>query len=121
LVAALDTASNVCFRVSGSPGCGTWSEPWNRNVSGRASASYVTGSHNIKSGFQFMYANTGNQGILNKEYSFRLTSGVPNRVNESIKPNRTDVRGREFSWYAQDQWTKNTITLNYGLRHDHQN
>jgi hypothetical protein len=121
LVAALDTAINTCFRVSGAPGCGTWSEPWNRNGSGRASLSYVTGSHAFKAGFQWMYANTGNQGILNKEYSFRLTNGTPNRVNQSIKPNRTDVRGREFSWFAQDQWTRNKFTFNLGVRLDHQN
>jgi hypothetical protein len=120
IISATDTASGFCFRVSGGTGCGGWNRPFNRASYSRASASYITGSHAVKVGLQFRYGDVGTYGSASKEFSFRLTNGVPNRVTMNAYPNAERRKGVEWGYYVQDQWTRNRLTLNLGARIDHQ-
>jgi hypothetical protein len=85
-----------------------------------ASVSYVTGSHNMKFGFQDefgqidLYSQTVPASV---DYYF--INGVPNQVRQWATPIHTANRlSGEMGIYAQDAWTYKRATINMGLRYD---
>lgn len=119
IIPAYDTASGFCFRAAGGQ-CGGWNRPFNRADYNRANASYVTGSHAVKVGMSFRYGDVGTFGTYGSDIAFQLTNGVPNRITQYGRPDANQRKGVEWGYFAQDQWTKNRLTLNYGVRLDHQ-
>ena len=91
----------------------TFSRWWRR-------CSYVTGSHNMKFGFQDefgqidLYSQTVPASV---DYYF--INGVPNQVRQWATPIHTANRlSGEMGIYAQDAWTYKRATINMGLRYD---
>ena len=85
----------------------------------RASASYVTGAHSAKFGYQAAYQvqkqfTIGNPNMIS--YTFLL--GGPSSITQYI-PSQFSNRTRFDAFYAQDQWTVNRLTLQGGLRYEH--
>jgi hypothetical protein len=87
---------------------------------GAASASYVTGTHSIKVGFQdtwgpyrrYNNANADLYQVYNNLAPLQVTVlNTPLQVGEYIDSN--------LGIYAQDSWKLNKLTINYGLRFDH--
>ena len=86
----------------------------------RFTLSYVTGSHLSKFGVDLYQ---GSEGL--KEYDdlyqtnhslwYRFRNGVPERVTVWASPRGYYNTTTAFSFYAQDQWTLNKVTLNLGL------
>ena len=90
----------------------------------RGAASYVTGSHNFKVGFQLEQgvANRDNQVHGNVEYRFR--NNVPNRVIQHATyttPSLKSERTTDLGIFIQDQWTLPRLTINGGVRFDYWN
>jgi Carboxypeptidase regulatory-like domain len=82
-----------------------------------ASASYVTGSHNLKAGFQWGFGSYVLEYDINGDLSQRYRNGVASEV----RIYNTPVRSEEFlngdiGFYAQDSWTIDRLTVNAGLR-----
>jgi hypothetical protein len=88
-------------------------------------SSYVTGSHSMKFGYQGnwwrddrgMYTNT-------QDLAYTFRGGVPvapplAAITEYASPYFANARAREDSFFAQDQWTLNRLTLQGALRYDH--
>src|SRR5438874_3670726 len=83
-------------------------------------ASYVTGAHSIKVGYQGnwwrddreIHANTQNLA-----YSF--LGGRPTGITEYANPYFNNARATMASFFAQDQWTVNRLTLQGAIRYDH--
>ncbi len=84
----------------------------------QGSFSYVTGSHNFKAGFQQMNGRVGGQlSAIGGFFDMAYRQGVPNNVhiaNETL----SSTWGQEMSFYAQDTWTMDRLTINLGLRND---
>jgi len=86
-------------------------------ISQRFSASYVTGSHAFKTGFQLEESWVGlitEAGNNNVNYAFN--NRVPVSVIQWATPFSEDDRTNDYGFYGQDQWTLKRLTLNYGLR-----
>ena len=87
----------------------------------QGSFSYVTGSHNFKAGFQNMRSHRGQQlTALGGFFDMTYRQGVPTNAriaNESVSA----TWGREYSFYAQDTWTMDRLTVNLGVRNDNFN
>jgi hypothetical protein len=100
------------------------SQDWSSNqgfvLSWRASASYVTGAHSMKLGYQGGYHRINQSYFSNDNHlTYRLNYGVPNLLTLDLKPFKTGQRTRMESVYAQEQWTHRRLTLQGALRYDH--
>ena len=94
----------------------------NRQYRQRASVSYVTGQHALKTGVDLAeysegapdWANDANQINGARSYTFR--DRIPQQVTIWAVPFEALWRSLDIAAYAQDQWTIQRLTLNLGLR-----
>jgi Carboxypeptidase regulatory-like domain/TonB-dependent Receptor Plug Domain len=114
--------------VAINPGWGTQYANWNGRTTpataidpkkyvASASMSYVTGSHNVKGGFQWGFGSYVLEYDINGDLTQRYNNGVPYEVLIWSTP----VRSEEFlngdmGFFIQDQWTIDRLTVNAGLR-----
>ena len=90
----------------------------------QASMSYVTGSHNIKVGFGYMWGNfmhtVDANADLTQQYRSTVASGpftIPDTVIVRNTPLKYGERlNRDFGIYAQDSWRFKRFTINAGIR-----
>ena len=98
----------------------------------RFSASYVTGSHAFKVGFQtqqgvsdvesFVNSDGQNAACANCPVRYRFLNGAPIQLEQTATPYLLKNRIKaDLGVYAQDQWAVRRLTLNYGLRLDYFN
>ena len=86
----------------------------------RASMSYVTGSHNVKIGYQGYFSEVHNGRVPNhQQLRYTFNNQVPIAVSYFLSPrwdqhDRTQTAGL----YAQDQWTIGRMTLQGAVRYD---
>ena len=87
----------------------------------RMTVSYVTGAHNMKVGYQGSYQKSLQGRVANQtQMRYRFNNGVPNAVGYYISPRwEQNDRTAQQSLFVQDQWTKNRLTVQGGLRFDH--
>ncbi|HET9272045.1 MAG TPA: TonB-dependent receptor [Vicinamibacterales bacterium] len=85
----------------------------------RAAVSYVTGSHNIKTGFTLMHAwRYATQEPLNS-VTLTMRAGVPFSLTEYATPIQFhETLNYNAGIFAQDQWRMNRLSINYGVRLD---
>jgi hypothetical protein len=82
-----------------------------------SSASYVSAAHNVKAGFHWSWGPYENTRDTNADLQQVYTNGVPTRVNVYNTPLRYEDRLlADLGIYAQDSWSPNRLTLNYGVR-----
>jgi hypothetical protein len=85
----------------------------------RASASYVTGAHNMKIGYQGSYLIADSRFVRNDTLlSYRFNNGVPNRFTMNIPEWTTADRTGVAAIYVQDAWTRGRLTMQGALRYD---
>jgi hypothetical protein len=100
-------------------GGGTYQKSPDRyNIQG--SASYVTGSHNIKVGFQDSWGLDGNTLAQNADLVQNYQNGIPLNVTLEATANPktywSERLNANLGIYAQDQWTFKRLTVNYAGR-----
>ena len=100
------------------------SQDWSSNqgfvLNWRGSASYVTGAHSMKFGYQAAYHRINQSYFSNDTHLiYRLNYGVPNLLTMDLKPFDTGQRTRGEALYAQEQWTLGRLTLQGAIRYDH--
>ncbi len=91
------------------------------NFAYRAAASYVTGTHNVKVGFNRTHGFQLTRNYTFQPVEYRFNNGVPNQVTLWAYP--VTVRNHmdnDLGFYAQDRWTLNDrMTLGLALRYDY--
>jgi hypothetical protein len=100
------------------------SQSWlNNRTSGSSwfgSASYVTGSHSLKFGYQGNHWRDDREIFVNDQnlqYTFLL--GSPLSLTQYANAYNVNARAMQLSLFAQDQWTLGRMTLQGALRYDH--
>ena len=91
-----------------------WNTQWN------AAVTFVTGSHNVKVGYQGALLIDQRMNFGNTQFlQYRVNNAIPDQITLSINrfPIRQSVRNDGF--YAQEQWTLGRITLQGAVRYDH--
>src|SRR5437667_6217682 len=124
-----DLALNTVYGADGSNN--VWSGSYTRRFvtkyNTRFSASYVTGSHNFKTGFTYQRYNLGRPGRytdinqINHAVSYTFRNRVPTSVTIWATPFEFLEHTSGLGLFAQDQWTLGKVTLNLGLRYDASN
>jgi hypothetical protein len=85
----------------------------------RASASYVTGSHEMKVGYQGAYIRVKNwQFVSESQLNYRFNQGVPNQITFRLPEFHLSDRTGTAAVYVQDKWTRGRLTLQGALRYD---
>jgi hypothetical protein len=101
---------------------GSYSHNPRRLYQGRAAISYVTGTHNFKTGFNLRVYHEGNllknrdSNQINQARDYTFRNGVPVSVRIWAVPHGFEEAFRDVALYAQDQWTIGRATLNLGAR-----
>src|SRR4051812_12089537 len=90
-----------------------------QNANYRAALSYVTGAHSMKVGYQGAYMVAKSPGFVGQQISYRFNNGVPNQLTQRVGPTTTSNRTVPDALFVQDQWTRNRLTLQGGLRYEH--
>src|SRR2546423_5044647 len=85
----------------------------------RASASYVTGSHDLKIGYQGAYIIVDWWDLIpDSQLSYRFNQGVPNQFTFRLPEWHRADRTSTAAAYIQDRWTRGRLTLQGALRYD---
>jgi hypothetical protein len=85
--------------------------------------SYVTGSHQFRTGITLRQTTIGNIDELGSDgnmhgpaVDYRFNNGVPNQLTLLDAPWNFEESTRDIALFAQDQWTINRLTMNLGAR-----
>jgi hypothetical protein len=96
-----------------------WSSNVNWNSQWNAAVSFVTGSHNVKIGYQGALLYDDRKNFSNSEYfQYRFNNGVPDQITLTINRYPIRQRVRSDAFYAQEQWTLRRVTLQGAVRYD---
>ena len=98
-----------------------YNNSWNWNIHYRAAASYITGSHSFKVGFNNAYLHHENTTYTDPSapYSYNFANGSPTQITYRITPRTVKVNvDYDLGLFAQDRWTIGRWTLQGGIRYD---
>jgi hypothetical protein len=85
----------------------------------RASASYVTGSHALKTGLYLRHGWAVYSNQVNGDMGVTLLNGAPIQLTLTSTPWEYETKvNADLGLYAQDRWTFKRLTLNAGVRYD---
>ena len=96
-----------------------------RQFQQRFALSYLTGSHQFKTGVNVKLGRQGDiaklgfdKTIHGTAVNYRFNNGVPNQLTLLDAPWNFEERVNDVAFYVQDQWTMNRLTLNLGVRYN---
>jgi hypothetical protein len=90
------------------------------NTNYRVAASYITGSHALKIGFQGLNGSYNSRGnVPDPGIDLGFTGGVPTSLTQHAVPFKMDGRNKSYAVYASDQWTMARLTVTAGIRYDY--
>jgi hypothetical protein len=96
-----------------------YQDNWSNPNHWRASASYVTGSHSMKVGYQGSLLINETDRVRNPTLlAYRFNQGVPNQVSVAIPEWLTADTTEVGALFVQDTWTRNRLTVQGALRWD---
>jgi hypothetical protein len=96
-----------------------WMEAVTNSVAWTASASYITGAHSMKVGYQGNFWRDDRKIFVNSTgLTYTFINGVPFSLAENVSPFEIRARAMQASLYAQEQWTLGRLTLQGALRYD---
>jgi len=83
-------------------------------------ASYVTGAHSLKFGYQGnFWTDYREMHVNNQSLAYTFLAGTPISLTEYANSYVINARAASATVFAQDQWTLNRLTLQGALRWDH--
>jgi hypothetical protein len=92
----------------------------NNSFRGNLIASYITGSHALKVGWDFGWNNQADPNFsVDSPLAYRFNNGVPNRITLNATPFTNTSYDTEQSPYVQDKWTIDRLTMTAGVRYFH--
>ena len=124
LIRMTEQCSATCASNGGIPNLTYRSMNWNSHLASsqrwRASASYVTGSHSLKLGYEGTFLIDNQKSFTNNHsLSYRVNNGIPNQLTMSGQPFKRMNRTGSRSFYLQDQSTFGRVTLQGAVRYDY--
>jgi hypothetical protein len=123
LIRAVEQCGQGCAANGGIPNLTYRSLNWSNNVNWNtqwgATAAFVTGTHNIKVGYQGALLYDDRWNFTNSEYlQYRMSNGIPDQITQTINNFPVRQRVRFDAFYAQEQWTFGRATVQGAIRYD---
>ncbi len=85
----------------------------------RAAASYISGAHAVKVGFNDGRGWMQSTTYANQVVSYRFNNGVPNQLTQYAAPfGSRSEQDHDGGIYAQDRWSVGRLALTMGVRYD---
>jgi hypothetical protein len=118
-VAISDPARGVAYH-----GVGAITTGVSNQFNSRASMSYVTGSHNVKTGFTVVRGNVTTNVVRDPRdvgglpISYTFANGVPTQLTLFAGQYSDAHLDYDLGAFVQDQWALRSVTLSGGLRFD---
>ena len=107
-------AANYTYR-----GLEQWGYAEGATNSYNGSASYVTGSHNIKAGYQYYWLRQLDETIAaDNQLLYRAQRGVMNQVTYRLPTRSNNTVTQLHGFFAQDQYTRGRLTASGAIRWD---
>ncbi len=107
-------AANYAYR-----GLEQWGYAEGATNSYNAGASYVTGSHSVRVGYQQYWLRQLDETIAqDNQLAYRFNQGVPNRVTYRLPTRSNNTITQLHGIFAQDQYTRGRMTLSGAVRWD---
>jgi hypothetical protein len=98
----------------------TYSNNWNHTFHYRVAASYITGTHALKVGFNDAKGMSRNGTNANQPVSYLFNNFQPVSLTLRATPYTDGVSvDHDLGLFVQDKWTMGRFTLGVGLRYDH--
>jgi carboxypeptidase family protein len=124
LIRVVEQCATGCADNGNIPGLNYRSVNWfsniNWNNSWNAAASLVTGSHNIKFGYQGGLLIDQRKNFGNDQYiNYRTNNAVPDQITLNINRFLVLQSVRFDAFYVQEQWTMGRMTVQGAMRYDH--
>ncbi len=91
---------------------------YQKHATWEAAMSYVSGTHNMKGGYQAGYMSNRNTTYVGRQISYRFNNGLPNQLSQRVGTNRTSNSLLYNAVFIQDQWTRSRLTLQGALRYE---
>ena len=105
------------YRYRGIP---TWGPAKGNTDDVQATASYVTGAHGAKVGYQMRRLDLLDKDQAGQtQLAYRFNRGVPNAVSYYMPDFGRRTITTTHSVFVQDSWTRGRLTLQGALRYDH--
>jgi hypothetical protein len=113
-IGIVDSGTGISYRATTSEG-GVSSDTHN----GKLVMTHVTGSHNLKIGGQWIKG-TADQFYSSERVSYGFINGVPDSVTLRATPGNALMNlDLNLGLFVQEQWTRDRLTLNAGVRFDY--
>ena len=107
-------AANYAYR-----GLEQWGYAEGATNSYNAGASYVTGSHSIRVGYQQYWLRQLDETIAaENQLAYRFNQGVPNQVTYRLPTRSNNTVTQLHGIFVQDQYTRGRLTLSGAVRWD---
>ncbi len=87
------------------------------SIHNHGAISYVTGPHNFKTGFTYSYMRQ-DATFYSPGLNYRFRDGVPNQITKFAHPYNPETQFNVLGLYAQDVWTINRLSVQWGVRYD---
>ncbi|MBI4263933.1 MAG: TonB-dependent receptor [Acidobacteria bacterium] len=115
MISVVEQSTGLRYRINN-----TYNNTLVPNFAYRAAMAYVTGTHNIKVGFNRVHGFQDTTTYALNPVSYRFNNGVPNQITlESTPRPLRNHQDNDLGFYAQDRWTLNRYTVNLALRYDY--
>ena len=103
-------------------GVESWGPAHGHNDLLSASASYVTGAHSMKAGYQYSQLDLLDHDEPNQtQLGYRFNQGVPNAVSYYLPGFGRRTKTQLHGFFAQNSWTLGRLTLQGAVRYDRAN
>jgi hypothetical protein len=124
LIRVVEQCAAGCANNGGIAGLNYRSLNWFSNVNWNnqwsTAASFVTGGHSIKVGYQGALMIDQRKNFMNDQFlQYRTNNGVPDQITLTINRFQVYQSVRSDGFYAQEQWTMGRFTLQGAIRYDH--
>jgi hypothetical protein len=119
-ISVTEQTTGYIYGAPSGPGGRNYAKEKYDHQNGRMAASYVTGSHSAKVGFEFTNGiNEWDGTDYNQSpVSYAFRGGVPVQVSYFTTPVYSLAKFFQYGLYAQDQWTLSRFTFTPGIRFD---